>query len=339
MSVRIAFMGFRQEHIDSMYRFAAAEDGRGCTVVAACEEDPGVRTALAAKYSIAYSNYRMMLDTVPCDVVEVCDYFGKRAAVVIEALRRGKHVLCDKPICTTLEEFRQIQKLRNERGLVVSIALDLRDRGNYQRMRELVQDGAIGEVHGVSVSGQHPLLIGIRPAWYFEEGKHGGTLNDLSVHAFDIIRWITSMEFVEITAARNWNAFAKDFPHFHDGAQFLAQMENGCGVLGDVSYFMPDSQGRVIDQYWRLTMYGTEGVIETSYPRGTVWMARRDRSDPEVFPSLPGTPGGYLRSFVREITGDCRNLSPSSADAMRAAGIALKAQHAADNRLSQVKLC
>jgi predicted dehydrogenase len=188
------------------------------------------------------------------------------------------------------------------------------------------------------VGGQHPLLIGVRPAWYFEEGKHGGAINDLSVHAFDAIRWITGMDFIEITAARSWNAFAKDFPHFHDGAQFMAKMENGCGVLGDMSYFMPDSQGRVIDQYWRLTLYGTKGVIETSYPRDTVWMARRDRNEPEIFQPLEALPGGYLQSFIREVNGDRRNLSPSSADSMRAAWLALTAQQVGYKGLSHVEV-
>lgn len=338
MAVRIAFMGFRQEHFHSMYRFATEDGGKRCNVVATCEEDPQIRQEISAKYPISHDNYQRMLDTVPCDAVEVVDYFGKRGAIVIEALRRGKHVLSDKPICTTAKEFQTIQELVRQKKLVLTIALDLRDKGTFQRMRQLVQEGAIGEVHGISVGGQHPLLIGIRPAWYFEEGKHGGSINDLSIHAFDVIRWITGMDFVEITAARSWNAFAKDFPHFHDGAQFMARMENGCGVLGDVSYFMPDSQGRVIDQYWRLTMYGTKGVIETSYPRDTVWMARRDRNEPEIFQPLESTPGGYLQSFIREINGDRQNLSPSSADSMRAASLALVAQQAAYDGLCHVKV-
>ena len=159
MPVRIAFMGFRHEHILDLYRYAAEGGGEQYRVVAACEEDEATRSRLAGRYPIGYASYTKMLDEVPCDAVAVCDYFGKRGAIVIEALRRGKHVICDKPICTTVEEFRQIQALAAAKRLVVSVMLDVRDKGLYRRVRQLVADGAIGEVHGVTVSGQHPLLL------------------------------------------------------------------------------------------------------------------------------------------------------------------------------------
>ena len=331
-------MGFRHEHILDLYRYAAEGGGRDYTVVAACEEDEETRKALAGRYPIDYGDYRRMLDEVPCDAVAVCDYFGKRGSIAIEALRRGKHVISDKPICTSLDEYHRIQALVAEKGLVLSVMLDVRDKGNYRRLHQLVREGAIGEVHGVAVSGQHPLLLGVRPAWYFEPGKHGGTINDIAIHAFDTIRWVTGMDFTEITAARSWNAFAKDFPHFHDGGQFLAAMENGCGVLGDVGYFMPDAQGRTIDQYWRMTFYGTLGVVETSWNRNGVMLARRDKTEPEVLPPCDTTPGGYMKSFIREINGDRSALSPSSADSMRAGFISLVAQHAAEEGACHVKL-
>jgi predicted dehydrogenase len=338
MPVRIAFMGFRHEHILDLYRYAAEGGGRDYTVVAACEEHEPTRKALAGRYPIDYDNYLRMLDEVPCDALAVCDYFGKRGSIVIEALRRGKHVICDKPICTSLDEFRQIRALVDEKGLVLSVMLDVRDKGNYRRLHQLVRDGAIGEAHAIAVSGQHPLLPGIRPAWYFEPGKHGGTLNDIAIHAFDTIRWATGMDFAEITSARSWNGFAKDYPQFHDGAQFMAVMENGCGVLGDVGYVMPDGQGRTVDQYWRMTFYGTQGLVETSWNRNGVTLARRDRTEPEIFPPADTTPGGYMKSFIREVNGERSDLSPSSADSMRASFISLMAQHAADEGACRVKL-
>jgi predicted dehydrogenase len=338
MPVRIAFMGFRHEHILDLYRYAAEGGGKDYTVVAACEEDPATRNRLAGQYPIDYDNYRKMLDEVPCDAVAVCDYFGKRGSIVIEALRRGKHVMCDKPICTSVEEYQQIQALVNEKHLVLSVMLDMRDKGIYKRTQQLVRDGAIGEVHGIAVSGQHPLLTGVRPAWYFEPGKHGGTINDISIHAFDLLHWVTGMDFTEISAARSWNAFARDFPHFHDGAQFMAVMENGCGVLGDVGYFMPDAQGRTIDQYWRVTLYGTKGVVETSWNRPGVTLARRDKTETEVFGPCEGTPGGYMTAFICEVNGDTQALSPSSADSMRASWLALKTQQAGDEGLTRVKI-
>ncbi len=68
-----------------------------------------------------------------------------------------------------------------------------------------------------------------------EEGKHGGTINDIAVHALDLIPWITGHKFKRIVAARCWNALAKRCPHFKDAAQLMLEMDNGAGVMGDVS--------------------------------------------------------------------------------------------------------
>ena len=149
---------------------------------------------------------------------------------------------------------------------------------------------------------------------------------------------MTGKDFTEIVAARSWNAFAAGFPHFHDGAQFMARMENGCGVIGDVGYSMPDGQGRTIDPYWRMTFSGVLGVVETSWNRSGVMLARRDRTEPEIMPPCEATPGGYMNSFVREIQGARDNLSPCSADALRASWIALMAQQAGNHGSCHVKL-
>ena len=52
-----------------------------------------------------------MLDEVECDAVGVGDYFAKRGSIAIEALKRGKHVISDKPLCTSLDELAQIREL------------------------------------------------------------------------------------------------------------------------------------------------------------------------------------------------------------------------------------
>lgn len=57
----------------------------------------------------------------------------------------------------------------------------MRDSGNALALREVVRSGRIGEIQTMSFAGQHPLLRGERPNWYFEPGMHGGTLNDIAV--------------------------------------------------------------------------------------------------------------------------------------------------------------
>lgn len=336
--IRMAFMGFRHGHIFALYE--QAKQHSGVEIVAACEEDAATRADLAkgGKIAITHDSFDRMLRQVRCDAVAVGDYYGRRGAILIECLKRGLHVIADKPICTRMDELTQIESLAAAKRLSVGCQLDLRDSGLFQRVRELVLGGRIGEVHGIAFGGQHPLYRGVRPGWYFEEGKHGGTINDIGIHAFDAIPWMTGLRFAEVVCARSWNAFAPDLPFLRDAGQFMLRMENGCGVLGDVSYFMPDSMGYSMPQYWRMTLFGRNGVIETSPKMGVVALAVNGSKQIEEFPALAGTPGGYLDSFVREIGGETTGLSPSSRDVLRASRISLAVQEAGDSGSAHVAL-
>ena len=330
MSIKLAFVGFRHAHIFDLY--SRANESPDFEIVSACEEDSETRKALAenGKAEITHDDYRRMLDDVACDAVAVGDYYGKRGSIMLEVLRRGRHVIADKPVCTSLSELHRIASVSARKKLSVGCMLDMRDKGLMIRMRELVRDGAIGEVNGIVIGGQHPLLLGTRPGWYFEPGKHGGTINDIGIHAFDLVPWLTGRRFAQVVASRSWNAVPKDLPHFHDAGQFMLRMDNGCGVMGEVSYFMPDSMGYTLDLYWRITLFGTEGILETTINSEAIMLAKNGACEPEMVPPAEGDPGGYLRSFGEEVTAG-RTEGVSTADALRAAEVALTVQSAGNS--------
>lgn len=337
MALKIAFMGFRHSHIFDLYN--RAMESPDYEVVAACEEDADTRAQLAenGKAEITHDNYRRMLDEVPCDVIAVGDYYGKRGGIIVEALSRGKHAISDKPICTDRYDLQTIEALSAEKKLQVGCMLDMRDNGTFRKVHELVRSGAIGEVHGITFGGQHPLMLGTRPGWYFEEGKHGGTINDIGIHAFDLIPWITGLRFAEITCARSWNAFPKDIPYMRDAGMFMLRLENDGGVIGDVSYFMPDSMGYTLDLYWRYTIWGRDGFIETSYNLGHIRLVKNGNTEVEIIQPAEPDPGGYLRSFTEEVTTGA-TTGVSTADVLRASRIALLTQQAGDQNLCRVAL-
>jgi predicted dehydrogenase len=235
-----------------------------------------------------------------------------------------EHVIADKPLCTSLEELEQIETLAKARGLCVGLMLDLRDHGHWIALREVVQSGHIGEIQTVSFSGQHPLMWGSRPAWYFESGMHGGTLNDIAIHAIDFIPWLTGLEIEEIVAARAWNAKATEAPHFRDCAQLMLRLSNGGGVLGDVSYLAPDACGYAMPNYWRVTLHGTSGLAETSVNAPGITVADDSSKEAEQIPAAPGRPGGYLGDFLAEIAGTPTPLGLTTKSNLRATHLTLE---------------
>jgi len=331
--IRLAFMGFRHGHIYSLYELAKTHPE--IEIVACCEEDAATRESLAGTdYAVTYDDYRRMLDEVPCDAVAVGDYYGKRGAIAIEALRRGKHVISDKPICTALEELETIAALSREKGLAVGCQLDLRDNPVAIGLREAMRSGAIGEVTAVSFNGQHPLKYKCgRPDWYFEEGKHGGTINDIAIHAIDFIPWATGHNFARIEAARGWNARLPQVPFFQDAGQMMLTLSNGAGVLGDVSYFAPDSFNYSLPQYWRITFWGTDGVLEGGMNVPLV-LYQNGGDKPKPLPLPPATSGGYLTSFIAEVRGEEEGITLSTAEVLEASRFTLLVQEEANKSMA-----
>ena len=303
--MKFAFAGFRHGHIFGMHQHVLEHDA--LEIVASCEEDAQTREELSetGTVKITHDSLEKMLNEVDCDAVAVGDYYAARGKIAIAALKAGKHVISDKPICTSLDEMDEIERLSAAGNLKVGCMLDLRDLPQFIKAREIGVSGKLGEIVAVSFGGQHPLSLDSRPAWYFEEGKQGGTINDLALHGIDAVQWITGQTFNGISAARTWNSpIAKIHPNFNDAAQMMLTMDNGCGVLGDVSYSVPDSLGYGHPFYWRLTFWGTDGVMETSIAADGVSIALQGEKSLTVESLPPPTPSGYLKNFLDDIAGN-----------------------------------
>ncbi|UCF96367.1 MAG: Gfo/Idh/MocA family oxidoreductase [Spirochaetaceae bacterium] len=331
--LKAAFVGFRHMHMFDIY--AHMERRRDVEIVAICEEDPQIRNRLDAEGWIAptHGSFPDMLSTVQFDLLVVGDIFAKRGRRIIAGLEAGKHVLSDKPICTDGEELTEIEAAAGRQSLVAAAVLDLRDSGAFLRTRELVQAGTIGAVHTVSFSGQHPLLLDSRPKWYFQGNNHGGTINDLAIHAVDIIRWITGLGIDEVLAARCWNAGLQAYPQFRNAAQLMMVMDGGCGVIGDVSYIAPDGFRYTLPQYWRFNFWGDRGMIEMGLNEPTIRLYRAESEQVEEMEPAADRPGGYLEDLVQSIRG--KQSHPNS-ELFTATRLCLKAQADADRRASRL---
>ena len=327
---KIAFAGLRHGHINSLYNEAMKSPGLEITGI--CEEDAGARQAFLAAHpentAPVYDSLDKLLAEVPCDILATGDYYGKRGKVLIQALQAGKHVISDKPVCTSLSELDQIEKLAREKHLSVGCMLDLRTNASYLLAREMIRNGEIGKIVQIQFTGQHPLLLGSRPHWYFEPGKHGGTINDIAIHAMDCIPWMTGLEIRSFTAARTWQAFDSQCDCFNDAAQFMFVMDNGCGVLGDVSYSEPDSHGYKMPQYWRFTIWGTKGVLEFNSTEKLVTAWIQGETEKRALTPAPYTGPHYLDWFLMEIDG--REAELNSALVLKSARQALELQKLAD---------
>ena len=329
MKLRVAFAGFRHMHLREAYR--TVRDRPDLAVSAVSEEDPGVRELIESRDGIrvTHHSHETLLENADFDILVVGEVFSRRGALILRALSSGRHVLSDKPICISIAELEAIEDAAGRTGLAVGAMLELRDAGVFRSLRGLVRGGTLGAVHAAAFNGQHPLLLDDRPRWYFQPGLHGGTLNDLAVHALDLLPWLTGRRFSRLLAARCWNAGLPEQPDFRNAAQLMLEMEGGLGVIGDVSYLSPDGFGYSLPMYWRFTLWGEEGAVEGGLNTAGLALYRRRRSEPEVIAPEPSRPGGYLDRLL-EATADDEIRRQGNCELLAATRVALLAQHSAD---------
>ena len=294
--MNIAFAGFRHGHINSLYKIASESENINLTGCFERDENAKCEAKEKLNAEFNYESYEEILNDEQVDAIAIGDYYGIRGKMIISALKAGKHVVCDKPLCTDLKELEEIEKLSEENNLKVWCMLDLRYMAQAEKAKQLIKEGEIGKIHIVSFTGQHPLMYGARPAWYFEEGKHGGTINDIAIHGIDLVRYITGENLSKINFVREWNAFADKEPQFKDCAQFNILMGD-MTVSADVSYSAP-SFG--LPTYWDFYFWGSLGMINFKLSENKIYLYKNEKTEIEC-PEIPIT---HLSDFMKEVNGE-----------------------------------
>lgn len=322
--IKILFCGFRHGHLNALYKKVLSSD---TAEIAGCvEENLEARENAERKLGAAFSekSYDEWLSS-DIDAVAIGNAYGERGENVIKALKAGKHIIADKPLCTSLSQLEEIRRLSAENNLKIACMLDLRYLPQVKKAGEILHNGELGEVRNVSFNGQHCINYGTRPQWYFEEGMHGGTINDLSVHGVDLVRMLTSMEFTKTDGARVWNSYAYKHKHFKDSAMFMARLDNGAGVLADVSYSAP-SQVFSMPTYWEFNFWCERGMLTFNYSENKVTVYKEGTKEPLTYVGEP-CEYDYLDEFAAEIVNGTSSVTEN---VLMSTETALRIQSVAD---------
>ena len=306
--MKILFYGFQHGHIFGLYNLV--KNRTDVEIVACVEKDEKKREELATNHGIICSeqDYEYWLSQ-DVDIVAVGAKYGERGAATIKALQAGKHVISDKPICTTRTELEAIQKLTQEKDVKLMCMLDLRYQISTQTVKRVLEEKQLGAVKNISFTGQHCIDYAHRPTWYFEDGMHGGTINDLAIHGMDLVLNLTGLKLKKIHAARCWNSYAYKTPEFKDCAMFMAELENGAGLIADVSYSAP-SQVFSMPTYWDFKLWCEKGLIHFNATKAQVIIYKEGECQARVL-SEEICVGDYLTDLMREIKTNGRELTDS----------------------------
>jgi predicted dehydrogenase len=199
-----------------------------------------------------------LMDDPSIDFIVLCAVPRDRAWLAIEAMRRGKDVMVDKPGVTTAPQLADVEAAVRETGRIWSICLGRLASPSVQAALAVVRSGELGRLVSLTSLAPHRLNRALRPAWFFERAAYGGIIVDIGVHSID--QFLAFAGTDEATVAGSMvGCFGTEPAGFEDFAEITLR---GGGMTGTMrlDWFTPDGLADWGDG--RLFLVGTEGTLE-----------------------------------------------------------------------------
>jgi len=176
-------------------RWAVDVDRRRAEALRGMQE--GIRTA---------TDYRKALDDPQVDAVDICLPHNLHAPIAMKAAEAGKHVLCEKPIAASLEEADRMIEAAEQAGVVLMIAENVRFNPLFHKIRDLLQDGVIGQPALIQMTRECYLTRSFLEdrRWFLDDkAAAGGIMMSGGIHDFETMRMlIGEVESVQALRAR-----------------------------------------------------------------------------------------------------------------------------------------
>jgi predicted dehydrogenase len=232
-------------------------------VVAVASRTPGKAKKFAQHHGIpqAFENYRDLLALKDINVVTVAIPNDLHAEVTLAAAQVGKHVICEKPLCRTLEEADQMIDACEKVGVLLMYAEELCFAPKYVRAKQLVDEGALGQAFLVKQSEEH---FGPHEPWFWDVNRSGGgVLLDMGCHSIEYARWVFGKPKVKCVTAHMGTYVHTAKTRGEDHSVCIVEYEGGKTGLAENSWAKP---GGVDD---RCEIYGSAGFTRADLLRGS----------------------------------------------------------------------
>lgn len=318
--------GGRGAFIGGVHRMAAALDGQIELVCGAFSSDPDRSRQSAADLYIsperAYGSFPEMIEAeaaLPADIrmdfVSIVTPNHMHFAPAKMALNHGFHVVCDKPLCLTVEEAHELEQLVGSTGLLFALTHNYTGYPMVKQARAMIASGELGKVRRIVVEYPQGWLstkleddhTNKQASWRADPLRSGlaGAMGDVGTHAENLAEYITGLKITELCADLHTHVEGRQLD---DDGSVLLRFENGArGVL----YASQISAGE--ENNLRIRVYGEKGGLDWSQMEPNSLTARWLDKPLQVFRTgssglhasaqahtrIPsGHPEGYLEAFA-----------------------------------------
>ena len=231
-------------------------------VVAVASPTAGHAQSFAAKHGIpkSFADYRLLLEQPEVDLVTLALPNQLHCQATVDAAAAGKHVICEKPLCLTLQEADRMIAACAEAGVKLMYAEELCFTPKYVRAKELVDAGAIGDLYLLKQAEKHN---GPHASWFWDvERSGGGVTLDMGCHAFEFFRWVLGKPAATAVTAQMGTYVHRDKTQGDDDAVIIVEFGDAVRGMAEESWA---KLGGMDD---RVELYGSAGVIFADLLRG-----------------------------------------------------------------------
>jgi len=208
------------------------------------------------------ADYHALLDRADIQAVVICSPTNTHARIIEEAAQAGKHIFCEKPINFDLDRIDRALAAVTQAGVKLQMGFNRRFDTNFRRVRQAIEEGEIGQPHLLHIISRDPAPP---PIEYVKVS--GGLFMDMTIHDFDMARFLLGCDAEEVYAA---GAVMVD-PAIGaagdlDTAVITLRFENG--VIATID----NSRQAVYGYDQRVEVLGSSGAAQTgnNYPNSAV---------------------------------------------------------------------
>lgn len=181
-------------HTESIMRYVA-----GATVKSVADPYMTEETAAWAKsmgVEKVGKDYREILADPEIDAVLICSSTDTHSPISLEAIAAGKHIFCEKPVDHDLGKIKAVMEALEGSDIKYQVGFNRRFDHNFAAAREAVASGKIGDLAVLKITSRDP---GAPPVSYIKVS--GGIFLDMTIHDFDMVRFVSGDEVEEVYAA------------------------------------------------------------------------------------------------------------------------------------------
>lgn len=233
---------------------------------------------MGEKYGITrlYTNKEEMLALTEIDAVSVCTWNSEHAPCTIAALNAGKHVLCEKPMATTVEDAEAMNEAAQKNGKLLMIGFVRRFGNDCKVLSDFINNDFLGEIYYAKAT--YLRRNGSPGGWFGNKAlSGGGPLIDLGVHVIDLARYVMGRHkpvsvygaaFKKIGDRRELNdkkeyvassATDHDIFDVEDSANALIRFDNGAVLSVETSFSL-----NIKNNKGDIEFFGTKGGASLS---------------------------------------------------------------------------